>query len=349
MRKRFNRWQRLLCWLLAWQLVGLHGASPAFAERRAARQDADGLCVDDVGSQSRASRRKTRDDAVQVCADEPSGEDGGASVGLPGPSLEPTPGPLLLPRADGTAREFAASLCADDSSDGDGGGPVCPIDLGAAAECRILQLGGGDVSLAGRPGAVTGDVCIGPATRGRTQLNLVGQQVLTGDIHLAPGARLNQRKKASFQGAVHHDADLAAALGDAALADEAVTAAPCIELGNVTGSRTLCGMGGLNVFCADSIALGKGEVLRLDGGPEDSFVVKVAGSLTLKGGARIVAGQDLPPEHVLFHAQGRGKPVGLKGGRGAASSLDGTVLAPERRVHLVRSTLQGSVVSGNGI
>jgi hypothetical protein len=312
MRKRFGRWQCLLCWLLAWQLVGLAAASPAPAKRHP-RQDADGLCVAEGGSPPRG--RKAREEAARICEGD---------------------------------SEFAARLCADDSSGGDGGGPACPIELGAAAACRILQLGGGDVSLAGRPGAVTGDVCMGPATRGRTQLNLVGQQVLTGDVHLGPGARLDQRKRASFQGAVHHDADLGAVLGDAALADEALAAAPCIELGRIEESRTLCGMGGLNVFCADSIELGKGEVLRLDGGPEDAFVVKVARALTLKGGARIVAGPNVPPEHVLFHVEGRGKPVSLKGSR-AASSLDGTVLAPERRVQLVRSTLQGSVVSGNGI
>jgi hypothetical protein len=118
------------------------------------------------------------------------------------------------------------------------------------------------------------------------------------------------------------------------------------------GAQTITGNGGLSVICVKEITL-NGEVIMLGGGPSDLFILNIEKGMKLDGGSRIVVSGGLQPGNVLYNLLGDGPDVALTGGGGGVnccnSSLDGTVLAPQRKIRLSPGLVRGAVISGKEI
>src|SRR6202008_3581089 len=92
----------------------------------------------------------------------------------------------------------------------DGGNACVNPGVGAAADCTVLELDGGNVDLTGMPGGIDGDVCIGP----NGKVSVTGSQFVAGSTLLARGATLSKSGPGSI-GPVLKDQDLSAEINDA--------------------------------------------------------------------------------------------------------------------------------------
>jgi len=231
--------------------------------------------------------------------------------------------------------------------------PPCPpcvnpaLGLGAAGYCGILQLGGGHVTAQGAPGGILGDVCIGPNGR----LWLIGSEYIDGDIRLAPQARFTDWTSGTY-GPVHNNEDLTPEIQDALSAASTHAARECTQsFSSIRENRTITGNGGLNVVCVQNIEL-VNRTLVLSGGASDLFVLNLRGRLALAGSGKIVT-QGVPKENVLLNVIGSGTDVVLLANGGGASCcssrIDGTLLAPSRRVWMIPGLVTGEVISGSDI
>jgi choice-of-anchor A domain-containing protein len=189
-------------------------------------------------------------------------------------------------------------------------------------------------------------VCVGP----KGALNLSGSQFVTGEIRLAPGATLT-RSGSAHVGGVERNVDLSAQLLAAQTAANTATALSpggCTQtFATLTTARPIVGQGsGQNVICVKGdLNLQAGRVLTLQGVAGETFLFDVAGQFALGGASRIVARGGLGPKDVLFNIIGAGKDVVL----GGNSSVDGTILAPQRRVSLAPGFIAGALVTGRDI
>src|SRR5262249_54131367 len=84
----------------------------------------------------------------------------------------------------------------------------------------------------------------------------------------------------------------------------------------------------------------------------DVFILNIEKGMKLEHGGKIVVAGGLQPRNVLYNLLGKGD-VSLKGDDGGAncceSSVDGTVLAPERQIKLEAGLMRGAVISGKEI
>jgi choice-of-anchor A domain-containing protein len=137
---------------------------------------------------------------------------------------------------------------------------------------------------------------------------------------------------------------LAQAVQDARQASMAIAAlSPTQSFGNIqgNGNTTLTGNGGYNVIDVQSIKLsGKGS-LTLSGGPQDHFQINVFGPFSLSGSSAITTTGGVLPFNVVFNALGQGK-INFSG----PSTVDGTILAPDRSFSIGPGRVYGSVIAG---
>jgi choice-of-anchor A domain-containing protein len=222
-------------------------------------------------------------------------------------------------------------------------------DLAGIDDCTILETNGGKVTLMGPPGPVVGDVCVD----GSGKLAMSGGVIVTGDVRLETGAGFSFSGSASFGGPVNE--------GPTGLQDEidAATAAatsaaskPCtLNLGNLTTAQTINTSGDGDkeyVICVGNVDLGGGKVVTVTGDAGDTYVFKVpsGGKFKLSGGAKIqVDGTNVQPSDILYFVDGTGPDVDLSGG----SSIDGSLLALQRKVVLKAVIVNGQVVSAKDI
>jgi len=76
---------------------------------------------------------------------------------------------------------------------------------------------------------------------------------------------------------------------------------------------SITGNGCINVIDVTNISLSAGT-LTLNGGPTDSFIINVSGTMTLSGGSAIVL-SGMSPSQVLFNIEGTGTDVNFNGTR----------------------------------
>jgi choice-of-anchor A domain-containing protein len=117
---------------------------------------------------------------------------------------------------------------------------------------------------------------------------------------------------------------------------------------------TITGTHGVNVICVKDIVL-SGKQILLTGPTDAKFVINITGKMAMTGGGlgpqiRVDASAGLAPSAVLYNFIGVGQDVQLNGGGGGvnccAAILDGTILAPYRKIALAPGLVNGEVISG---
>ena len=216
--------------------------------------------------------------------------------------------------------------------------------VGSAGSCTVLELAAGEgavkVAVAGGPGGIDGDVCIGP----NGNLSITGAQFVTGNVRLASGATLRKTGPGSI-GGVLRDQDLDEEITDAMSAATDAAALPCTQMfASLNASQVIVGAGGENVLCVGDVILHGGRVVTLSGGASDTFIVNVTGRFALTGASKIVA-SGVPPSAVLYNIIGNGPAVALSG----MASIDGTILAVERDIALTPAIVNGEVIGGQNM
>jgi choice-of-anchor A domain-containing protein len=210
----------------------------------------------------------------------------------------------------------------------------------------VLEVGSANVSVTG-PSGVTGDVGIAP----RGQLSVTGSSFVTGTVFLAANARYS-KSGSGFVGSVVRNANLSQQISDALTAATNAAALTCSTSYRSLAPGLINGGPGLNVVCVQDIVINGGKVLTLNAPATASFVINVRGRFALTGGSKIRLAGGVSPENVLFNCIGTGEAVAFSGGVASAtgaSAVTGTLLAPEREVHLSPGYVQGSVISGMNI
>ncbi|MGO8928923.1 MAG: hypothetical protein ACLQU3_18805 [Limisphaerales bacterium] len=240
--------------------------------------------------------------------------------------------------------------------------PPCPacvdpsLGLGAAAGCTILELGAAQVSLNGPAGGVIGNVYIAPGGKANWS---GGGEYLTGNVYLGTGATY-QNSGVLVSGSIYYNQNLSAQI-DAAYAAAALDAGlPCTQVFTTLDGKsvtTIFGQHGLNVICVQNIVL-HGTQIKLTGYSDTKFVFNVTGQFVLTGGGngpqiRVDTTVGLAPSDVLYNIIGTGQDVAFSGGGGGANCcaaiVDGTLLAPQRKINLSPGLVNGEVISGMDI
>jgi hypothetical protein len=221
--------------------------------------------------------------------------------------------------------------------------------LKEAQGCTVLQLGGYKVDITGPPGGIDGDICIGP----NGKLSITGEEFVTGDILLDMGATFSKSGSGTIGGTVIHT-NLSAEINAAIAASHDAAALPCTQnYPSLKTARTISSTGPLNVICVGDVSLNGGAVLTLSGGPNEMFVINVTGKFALTGGSKIVVAGGLTPGHVLYNIIGTGGQVAFSGGGGGAgcckASVDGTLIALERKIALSPGLVNGQLIGGRDI
>jgi len=232
--------------------------------------------------------------------------------------------------------------------------PVCPTNcanprIGSGSQppiCTVLQLDGGKVDITGPAGGIDGDICIADSGK----LSITGSEFVTGNIRLSAGATFSKSGSGTVGGVLQNQ-NLSQQVTDALAAAAAATALPCTQtIGNLSSVQTIVGNGGLNVICVTNVTLSGGKKVFLMGGASDQFVVNVTGNWALSGGSQIRVAGGLQPNAVLYNIIGTGGQVAFSGGGGGTGCckaiVDGTLLAPTRKIALSPGLVNGQVISG---
>jgi hypothetical protein len=199
-----------------------------------------------------------------------------------------------------------------------------PLGLGAAGQFAVLGINGGDVDL--NTASITGNLGLGPQETSTLRRSTVTGQFTYDPTSTPDLSKLNKNFFVSG-GVVEQDLSQAAADANAASsADAALT--PTQTLGNLNSSVTLTGNGGTNVIKLRSLNYGNGDVLTLQGGANDVFIINVAGNFAIHHGQIQLAG-GVTAGHVLFNFPTTGSLIDLSR---SDSVLNGTFLAPQRGV-----------------
>lgn len=233
------------------------------------------------------------------------------------------------------------------------GCPPCvdpQLGLGSAGGCTVLELGAHQVSVTGPAGGILGDVCIAP----NGKFAMSGDEYVTGAIRLGPGAQYQNSSHSAAN--VQYNADLSAEINDAYAAYNNALSLPCTQnYAKLDGSvTTITGNVGLNVICVGDVVLA-GKQVYLTGPAGAKFIVKVSGKFALTGGGagpqiRVAGG--VQPKDVLYVLVGTGEQVAFSGGGAPynyAAIVDGTLLAPYRKIALSPGLVNGEVISGQDI
>jgi choice-of-anchor A domain-containing protein len=236
--------------------------------------------------------------------------------------------------------------------------PDCPscvdplLGLGAAAGCTVLQLGSSKVEITGPAGGILGDVCVAPGGK----LTLSGDEYITGKVRLGAGATTKNSSSTWIN--VLTNVDLSTQISAATSAAASAAGLPCtqsyVKLDGKTVT-TLTGVAGPNVICVGDLTL-SGKQLTLTGPVGARFIFDVSGKFTLSGGGagpqiRVAGG--VQPKDVLYNILGAGSDVAFSGGGGGvdccAAIVDGTILAPQRKIKLSPGLVNGQIISGQDI
>ncbi|HSU55781.1 MAG TPA: SdrD B-like domain-containing protein [Candidatus Dormibacteraeota bacterium] len=228
------------------------------------------------------------------------------------------------------------------------------LGLGAAAGTSVLELGASQVSITGPPGGILGDIGIAP----NGKLSITGSEYVTGTIKLGAGATFANSSSGAI-GGVQNNVDLSAQINAAYAANASNASLPCTQtFTTLNGSiPVITGGHGVNVICVKDISL-SGKQILLTGPSDAKFVFNITGKLVLTGGGlgpqiRVDASAGIATSAVLYNLIGTGADVAFSGGGGGVSCcaaiVDGTILAPYRKIALSPGLVNGEVISGLNI
>lgn len=237
-------------------------------------------------------------------------------------------------------------------------GTGCPdcvdpvFGLGAASGSSVFELGSHSVSITGPPGGIIGNISI--AANGK--LSLTGSEYVTGTIFLGPGATFSDSSSGGVGGVVQN-VDLSAQIAAAYAANANNAALACSQSFTTLDGKsvtTITGTHGVNVICVKDISLA-GKQILLTGPSDAKFIFNITGKLVLTGGGlgpqiRVDSSTGLAPSAVLYNLIGAGADVAFSGGGGGVSCcaaiVDGTILAPYRKIALSPGLVNGEIISG---
>ena len=235
------------------------------------------------------------------------------------------------------------------------GCPACvdpQLGLGAAAGCTVLELGRNKVSITGPAGGILGDICIAP----NGGLAMSGDEFVTGIVKLGPGASFSNSSHGTAN--VERNVDLSAEINAAYAAYANAAGLPCSQSYaklDGHGVTTITGSVGVNVICVGDVVL-SGKQIYVTGPAGARFVFNVMGKFALTGGGagpQIRASGGVQPKDILYNIIGTGEDVAFSGGGGGenccAAIVDGTLLAPYRKINLSPGLVNGEVISGENI
>ena len=224
--------------------------------------------------------------------------------------------------------------------------------LGSAAGISVLELGASKVSITGPAGGILGNIDIAP----KGQLSLTGSEYVAGTINLGVGATFANSSSGSI-GGIQQNVDLSGPINAAYAANANDANLPCTQSFTTLDGKsvkTITGTSGLNVICVKDISL-SGTQISLTGPADAKFIFNITGKLVLTGGGagpqiRVDASKGIPTSAVLFNLIGTGQDVAFSGGGGGTSCcaaiVDGTILAPYRKIALAPGLVNGEVISG---
>lgn len=222
-----------------------------------------------------------------------------------------------------------------------GGGPSCANPaVGSASNCTVLEMAGTTVSITG-PSSVDGSVCV--AQKGT--LSMSGSAKVSEFAELATGARFSRSGSAVVVGGVNTNVNLSSQINDAQNVSTSAAGMCSSFSGSVTGTQTITGSGSADVVCLQNLKLSGGSVLTLTGPSGTTFIINVSGTFALTGASKIVVSGAVQPKDVLINVIGTGGDAALTGG----SALQGTLLAPRRKIDVSASFVTGQVISNQNI
>jgi uncharacterized repeat protein (TIGR01451 family) len=218
---------------------------------------------------------------------------------------------------------------------------------GSTGQCTVFETDAGHVDMTGPAGGIQGNVCIGA----NGQLTMSGSQFVNGSLLLGPGATFSNSGSTTV-GSIINNADLTSEIAAVTAASNAAAALCTSFTDNIMNGQTITGHAGVNVLCVQNIILNGGTV-TLTGPAGASFVINVAGTYTMDGGADIVAGAPLQPKDILINMVGTGSDVHFTGGGGGTNCcnavLEGTLIALQRQIALSPGLVRGQIISGMNI
>lgn len=91
-----------------------------------------------------------------------------------------------------------------------------------------------------------------------------------------------------------------------------------------------------------------GKTLFLNGPATAKFILNITGKFALTGGGKIKVSGGALASNVLYNFIGTGSAVSFSGG-GNSSQVDGTILAPQRKVQCAPGLVNGAIISGMDI
>jgi len=242
------------------------------------------------------------------------------------------------------------------------GSPGCPecvpdeaLGLGAAAGCTVLELSTAKVSITGPAGGIFGDICIAP----NGSLAMSGDEFVTGTVNLGAGAKFSNSSHGTVN--VAQNVDLSTEISDAYAAAANAAGMSCTQpsIAKLDGKTvtTITGGAGVNVICVGDVVLSGKQILITSSVSGAKFIFNVTGKFVLTGGGAgpqiLVDGVNVKPSDVLYNIIGTGADVAFSGGGGGvnccAAIVDGTLLAPDRKINLSPGLVNGHVISGKDI
>lgn len=215
--------------------------------------------------------------------------------------------------------------------------PAALPGLGAASQFAVLGVNRGDVEVI--RATVDGNIGLGPRVDGGFR-----QANATGLLVADPTARPNLSfRRNGFEVSQVVRQNLTQAAADANTASAAYAAMPATQtFGNLTKSLSITGTGGTNIVRINSVNFSRGDMLTLAGGPNDVFVLNVAGKFQFHSGA-IQLGVGVTPNHVVFNFPTTGGTIEVSGEN---SVFKGTILAPNRSVEDTRTgNFTGAIIA----
>jgi hypothetical protein len=218
--------------------------------------------------------------------------------------------------------------------------------LGSAgpADWSLLEIDGGNVSLAGAPpnGFITGNV-------GLNGGNFSDSNVpITGNLVYGTAASGISSATGLVTGSITENQALLTSAASAATSASSTFSSlmPTLSNMSITGTTTINLAPGVNVADLTAINLGGSDVLTLNGPAGSEVIFNSSGGLTLNSG-RIVLTGGLTPSDVVFNLTGG--DFATSGGLNNESVLSGIVLDLNGQVHLTPGAVTGEVIGGQNI
>jgi hypothetical protein len=221
------------------------------------------------------------------------------------------------------------------------------ITLGAAAPFALL---GTDVkvneSVTG-PSTIIGNVGVGPGAK----FSISGSSDVFGDIifyDTITGSNFSNSSSGVVPAPYKDTATVTLGINAALAASNAISAAVATQsLSSISGTTTINRTSADNVIrLSGSISLGGGDVLTINGLPNDYFYFDLPiGNFGMNGGSQIVLTGGVTQNHVYFNVTSSGGQVAFSN---TTTTAIGNFLVTQRSVQVNAPTLYGRIYSGGG-